>query len=144
MRPVRCSSTRPCPGSGSVTSTTGWGVRLSGTATAPGALAGAAAPLCRCRRHDARLLRLRRAGAPTDLRLGHVRADNVRAGLEGSGITCPPADRALVFRYLDHCVAAGVLPAPATPAEVDRTCRELAITSPRLLQPEPFSPCLIP
>ncbi|XUL85675.1 amino acid adenylation domain-containing protein [Streptomyces galilaeus] len=55
--------------------------------------------------------------APTDLRLGHVRADNVRAGLEGSGITCPPADRALVFRYLDHCVAAGVLPAPATPAK---------------------------
>ncbi|MFE7974485.1 amino acid adenylation domain-containing protein [Streptomyces shenzhenensis] len=51
--------------------------------------------------------------AATDLRLGHVRADRVRAGLEGSGITCPPVDRDLFFRYLDHCVTAGVLPAPA-------------------------------
>ncbi|MGV9964166.1 amino acid adenylation domain-containing protein [Streptomyces olivaceus] len=49
----------------------------------------------------------------TDLRLGHVRADRVRAGLVGSGITCPPVDRALFFRHLDHCVTAGVLPAPA-------------------------------
>ncbi|MFD5454044.1 hypothetical protein, partial [Streptomyces olivaceus] len=49
----------------------------------------------------------------TDLRLGHVRADRVRTGLAGSGITCPPVDRVLFFRYLDHCVAAGVLPAPA-------------------------------
>ncbi|MFG2375233.1 amino acid adenylation domain-containing protein [Streptomyces sp. NPDC048504] len=55
--------------------------------------------------------------APTDLRLGHVRADNVRAGLEGSGITSPPADRDLVFGYLDHCVTAGVLPTPATAAK---------------------------
>ncbi|WP_019076012.1 non-ribosomal peptide synthetase [Streptomyces hokutonensis] len=55
--------------------------------------------------------------APTDLSLGRVRADNVRAGLEDSGITCPPVDRALVFGYLDHCVAAGVLPAPATRAK---------------------------
>ncbi|GAA3127875.1 hypothetical protein GCM10010521_12860 [Streptomyces rameus] len=52
-------------------------------------------------------------GASTDLRLGHVRADRVRAGLAGSGITCPPVDRDLFFRYLDHCVTAGVLPAPA-------------------------------
>lgn len=51
--------------------------------------------------------------APTDLRLGHVHAANVHAGLEGSGITCPPVDRDLVFGYLDHCVTAGVLPAPA-------------------------------
>ncbi|MEV8598289.1 amino acid adenylation domain-containing protein [Streptomyces griseoviridis] len=49
----------------------------------------------------------------TDLRLGHVRADRVRAGLERSGITCPPPDRSLFFRYLDHSVTAGVLPAPA-------------------------------
>ncbi|WTW23729.1 thioester reductase domain-containing protein [Streptomyces sp. NBC_00019] len=48
-----------------------------------------------------------------DLRLGHVRADNVVAGLHGSGITCPPADRDLVFRHLDHCVTTGALPAPA-------------------------------
>ncbi|MFJ8104841.1 amino acid adenylation domain-containing protein [Streptomyces sp. NPDC096132] len=52
-------------------------------------------------------------GTEGDLRLGHVRADNVVTGLRGSGITCPPADRDLVFRYLDHCVTAGVLPAPA-------------------------------
>ncbi|MEU3278877.1 amino acid adenylation domain-containing protein [Streptomyces antibioticus] len=54
-----------------------------------------------------------RSSAPADLRLGHVHADRVRAGLEGSGITCPPVDRALFFRYLDNCVTAGALPAPA-------------------------------
>ncbi|MEU1402846.1 amino acid adenylation domain-containing protein [Streptomyces sp. NPDC005728] len=48
-----------------------------------------------------------------DLRLGHVHADNVREGLRGSGITCPPVGRDLVFRYLDRCVAAGELPVPA-------------------------------
>ncbi|MFF3851261.1 amino acid adenylation domain-containing protein [Streptomyces sp. NPDC002328] len=52
------------------------------------------------------------AGEP-DLRLGHVRADNVRAGLKGSGVDCPPVDRGLVFGHLDHCVTAGALPAPA-------------------------------
>lgn len=51
-----------------------------------------------------------------DLRLGHVRADRVRAGLAGTGITCPPVDRDLFFRHLDHCVTAGVLPAPARPS----------------------------
>ncbi|MFG2142721.1 amino acid adenylation domain-containing protein [Streptomyces sp. NPDC048696] len=48
----------------------------------------------------------------TDLRLGRIRTDNVVNGLRDSGITCPPVDRDLVFRYLDHCVAAGTLPAP--------------------------------
>nr|APD71538.1 non-ribosomal peptide synthetase 9 [Streptomyces sp.] len=47
-----------------------------------------------------------------DLRLGRIRADNVVHGLHGSGITCPPVDRDLLFRYLDHCVTAGTLPAP--------------------------------
>ncbi|MFH9939104.1 amino acid adenylation domain-containing protein [Streptomyces murinus] len=51
-------------------------------------------------------------GGATDLHLGHVRADRVRAGLAGSGITCPPVDRDLFFRYLDHCVTTGALPAP--------------------------------
>ncbi|MGW1712285.1 amino acid adenylation domain-containing protein [Streptomyces sp. NPDC002156] len=51
--------------------------------------------------------------AGPDLRLGHIRTDNVVNGLRGSGITCPPVDRDLVFRYLDHCVATGTLPAPA-------------------------------
>ncbi|GAB2964411.1 hypothetical protein GCM10023080_026910 [Streptomyces pseudoechinosporeus] len=48
-----------------------------------------------------------------ELRLGRVRTDNVVTGLHGSGITCPSVDRDLVFRYLDHCVATGTLPAPA-------------------------------
>ncbi|MEU2736126.1 amino acid adenylation domain-containing protein [Streptomyces sp. NPDC007095] len=51
--------------------------------------------------------------ARTDLRLGYIHAENVRTGLKGSGITCPPVDRDLVFGQLDHCVTAGVLPAPA-------------------------------
>lgn len=50
--------------------------------------------------------------AATDLRLGHVRAEHVRTGLEGSGISCPPVDRDLVFHYLDHCVTRDLLPAP--------------------------------
>ncbi|MBL1106681.1 amino acid adenylation domain-containing protein [Streptomyces sp. 5-8] len=48
-----------------------------------------------------------------DLRLGHIRADNFRDGLRGTGITCPPVGRDLVFRYLDHCVTTGALPSPA-------------------------------
>ncbi|MCX5528851.1 hypothetical protein OG342_39425 [Streptomyces bobili] len=52
------------------------------------------------------------ATAP-ELRLGHVRTDNVVTGLHGSGIPCPSVDRDLFFRYLDHCVATGTLPAPA-------------------------------
>ncbi|MFH8462869.1 amino acid adenylation domain-containing protein [Streptomyces sp. NPDC017991] len=51
--------------------------------------------------------------AGPDLRLGRIRSDNVQNGLRGSGITCPPVDRDLVFRYLDHCVAGGMLPPPA-------------------------------
>ncbi|WP_125213279.1 SDR family oxidoreductase [Streptomyces griseofuscus] len=58
-------------------------------------------------------------GGATDLRLGHVRADRVRAGLAGSGITCPPVDRDQFFRCLDHCVTAGALPAPNTPRPAD-------------------------
>ncbi|MEU3612035.1 amino acid adenylation domain-containing protein [Streptomyces sp. NPDC006872] len=52
-------------------------------------------------------------GADSDLRLGRVRADNVVHGLRGSGIASPPVDRDLVFRYLDHCVSTGALPAPS-------------------------------
>jgi nonribosomal peptide synthetase MxcG len=52
--------------------------------------------------------------AAPDLGLGHIRADNARGALDGSGITCPPLDRALMFRYLDTCVTTGVLPAPAS------------------------------
>ncbi|MFJ4578429.1 amino acid adenylation domain-containing protein [Streptomyces echinatus] len=48
------------------------------------------------------------------LRLGRIRADNVVSGLRDSAISCPPVGRDLVFRYLDHCVATGTLPAPPT------------------------------
>ncbi|MER6492125.1 amino acid adenylation domain-containing protein [Streptomyces griseorubiginosus] len=50
--------------------------------------------------------------AEPELALGRVRADNVLRGLEDTGISCPEADRALVFRYLDHCVKNGILPPP--------------------------------
>ncbi|MFJ4833804.1 amino acid adenylation domain-containing protein [Streptomyces sp. NPDC088747] len=50
--------------------------------------------------------------AATGLRLGRVHSGNVRTGLQDSGISCPPIDRDLVFRYLDRCVAGAVLPAP--------------------------------
>ncbi|MGW4912363.1 amino acid adenylation domain-containing protein [Streptomyces sp. NPDC004270] len=51
--------------------------------------------------------------AVTDLRLGPVQADHVRAGLAGSGITRPSVGRDLVRRHLDHCVTTDLLPAPA-------------------------------
>jgi nonribosomal peptide synthetase MxcG len=50
--------------------------------------------------------------AEPELALGRVRADNVLRGLEGTCVTCPQADRALMFRYLDHCVKNGILPPP--------------------------------
>lgn len=50
--------------------------------------------------------------AEPELALGHVRADRVLRGLAGTDIICPPTDRALVFRYLDHCVKTGILPPP--------------------------------
>ncbi len=57
-----------------------------------------------------------------ELGLGQVRAEHVMTGLRGSGIDCPPLDRDLVHRYLDHCVSTGSLPAPAseTPPRVQR------------------------
>ncbi|MDX3241470.1 hypothetical protein [Streptomyces sp. ME18-1-4] len=64
------------------------------------------------------------SGSDIDLRLGRVRSDNAPAALHGSGIAAPPVDRGLVFRYLDHLVTSGALPAPtrmraylATPAK---------------------------
>ncbi|MEU1511068.1 amino acid adenylation domain-containing protein [Streptomyces sp. NPDC005811] len=52
------------------------------------------------------------SGGGTDLRLGRIRCDHVVAGLRDSGIAFPPVDRALVFRYLDRLVTAGLLPEP--------------------------------
>ncbi|MEU1177786.1 amino acid adenylation domain-containing protein [Streptomyces sp. NPDC005820] len=53
------------------------------------------------------------SGGGTDLRLGRIRCDHVVTGLRDSGLAFPPVDRDLVFRYLDHLVTAGLLPAPA-------------------------------
>ncbi|WP_437786409.1 myxochelin non-ribosomal peptide synthetase MxcG [Sorangium sp. So ce1097] len=49
--------------------------------------------------------------------LGRVRCDNVARGLAGSGIACPPTDRALLHRYLDRCVEQGLLPPPPDRAQ---------------------------
>jgi hypothetical protein len=37
---------------------------------------------------------------------------NTVQGLAGSGITCPPADRALFEVYFDHFLTSGFLPPP--------------------------------
>jgi nonribosomal peptide synthetase MxcG len=47
--------------------------------------------------------------------LGPIRCERVLLGLAGTGITCPPADRALLYRYLEFCVAQGLLPPPPSP-----------------------------
>lgn len=47
--------------------------------------------------------------------LGPIRCERVHQALEGTGITCPPTDRALLYRYLDYCISRGLLPPlPAT------------------------------
>jgi nonribosomal peptide synthetase MxcG len=47
-----------------------------------------------------------------DLEIGKVVTRNTDLALAGSGIDCPRPDRALMARYLDHCVREGLLPAP--------------------------------
>ncbi|AGC45607.1 non-ribosomal peptide synthetase [Myxococcus stipitatus DSM 14675] len=42
--------------------------------------------------------------------LGPVRCQRLHQSLEGTGITCPQANRDLFFRYLNTCVARGLLP----------------------------------
>ncbi|WP_342381986.1 thioester reductase domain-containing protein [Myxococcus stipitatus] len=42
--------------------------------------------------------------------LGPVRCQRLHQTLEGTGITCPQANRDLFFRYLNTCVARGLLP----------------------------------
>ena len=44
--------------------------------------------------------------------LGPIRAERVAQGLAGSGIACPPPDRAMLWQALDAYVAAGLLPPP--------------------------------
>ncbi|WP_338866169.1 myxochelin non-ribosomal peptide synthetase MxcG [Myxococcus stipitatus] len=50
--------------------------------------------------------------------LGPVRCQRLHQSLEGTGITCPPANRDLFFRYLNTCVARGLLP-PAPGASLE-------------------------
>ncbi|MCP3099470.1 myxochelin non-ribosomal peptide synthetase MxcG [Myxococcus sp. K15C18031901] len=47
--------------------------------------------------------------------LGPIRCHRLHEALEGTGISCPPADRTLFYRYLGHCVARGLLPAAPGP-----------------------------
>ncbi|XXF81265.1 myxochelin non-ribosomal peptide synthetase MxcG [Myxococcaceae bacterium GXIMD 01537] len=56
---------------------------------------------------------LRSGSSETAFGLGPIRTEQVTRGLAGSGIACPPTDRALLHRYLDYCVAKGLLPAPS-------------------------------
>ncbi|AUX23111.1 peptide synthetase [Sorangium cellulosum] len=56
-------------------------------------------------------------GGEATFGLGRVRCDNVTRGLAGSGVVCPPIDRALLHRYLDHCVERGLLPRPPGPGQ---------------------------
>ncbi|MBM7114615.1 myxochelin non-ribosomal peptide synthetase MxcG [Archangium primigenium] len=55
---------------------------------------------------------LRTGSADAVFGLGPIRCERVLQTLEGSGIHCPPADRALLHRYLDFCVKHGLLPRP--------------------------------
>ncbi|MGK3993744.1 myxochelin non-ribosomal peptide synthetase MxcG [Sorangium sp. So ce1024] len=55
--------------------------------------------------------------------LGRVRCDNVARGLAGSGIACPPTDRALLHGYLDRCVEQGLLPPPPDRARPEPRAR---------------------
>ncbi|WNG46497.1 amino acid adenylation domain-containing protein [Archangium minus] len=55
---------------------------------------------------------LRSGSSEPTFGLGPIRCDRVTQALAGSGISCPPADRHLLYRYLDYCVEQGLLPAP--------------------------------
>lgn len=55
---------------------------------------------------------LRSGSAAPAFHLGPIRSERFIQALAGSGLSCPPADRRLLYRYLDYCVARGLLPAP--------------------------------
>lgn len=60
---------------------------------------------------------LRAGSAEPTFGLGRIRGERVMQTLAGSGIACPPADRQLLYRYLDTCVAQGLLPRPSSTRE---------------------------
>ncbi|MFY0566288.1 myxochelin non-ribosomal peptide synthetase MxcG [Archangium lansingense] len=55
---------------------------------------------------------LRAGSSEPTFGLGAVRCERLTQALADTGITCPPADRQLLFRYLDYCVEQGLLRAP--------------------------------
>jgi nonribosomal peptide synthetase MxcG len=55
---------------------------------------------------------LRAGSSDAAFGLGRIRCEQLTRTLADSGISCPPADRALMDRYLNYCVAQGLLPRP--------------------------------
>jgi nonribosomal peptide synthetase MxcG len=55
---------------------------------------------------------LRAGSAEPTFGLGPIRCERLTQALADTGITCPPADRPLLHRYLDYCVEQRLLPAP--------------------------------
>jgi len=66
---------------------------------------------------------LRSGSAEPTFGLGPIRCQRLHLALEGTGITCPPADRSLFYRYLGHCVARGLLPTTPRPSPSTETAR---------------------
>ncbi|MBN9685533.1 MULTISPECIES: myxochelin non-ribosomal peptide synthetase MxcG [unclassified Corallococcus] len=66
--------------------------------------------------HDATLafFDLRSGDSTPAFGLGPIRCERLLAALEGTGVRCPPTDRTLLYRYLDSCVAQGILPPKVT------------------------------
>ncbi|MBN8227831.1 myxochelin non-ribosomal peptide synthetase MxcG [Corallococcus macrosporus] len=66
--------------------------------------------------HDATLafFDLRSGDSTPAFGLGPIRCERLLAALEGTGVRCPRTDRQLLHRYLDSCVAQGILPPKVT------------------------------
>ncbi|WP_434300154.1 myxochelin non-ribosomal peptide synthetase MxcG [Corallococcus exiguus] len=66
--------------------------------------------------HDATLafFDLRSGDSTPAFGLGPIRCERLLAALEGTDVRCPPTDRDLLYRYLDSCVAQGILPPKVT------------------------------
>ncbi|EPX58947.1 Long-chain-fatty-acid--CoA ligase [Cystobacter fuscus DSM 2262] len=55
---------------------------------------------------------LRAGSADATFGLGRIRCEQLTRSLTESGVSCPSPDRALMDRYLNDCVARGLLPRP--------------------------------